>query len=251
MKYTLTTILFLTIGFSLFSQDIQKRWSLQGSLLPICNFSQYTPTQDYSFINFYADLSQKNQVRKPLLTLGGSVQASYWFTPSLRVNAGLSYAGYGERYHTISYDDAPTVLEVYTYKLDITNHYLGIPVSFSGHFLKKEKFSLYGTLGCNFEFLMFQSEVHRTTRVNYAMGGSSSNRNVWFTNREYLVTQDYFNGFNPSLFASFGVSINKDSQSQMRIGPHIQYMLRPVQVHPINHHFFNVGLDLSYTIANW
>lgn len=251
MKFLTFSILFFTFSFSSFSQDTQKKWSIEASLTPTFSFSKYTAGNDSPYFTFFADLYQENEIRRSHTMLGGSIQASYWITNSLRVNSGINYTAYGAQYHTTEYDDAPTVLQVYTQRIINTNHYLGIPLSFSAHFLKKEKSSLYATLGCNFDFLIFKSQTFKTKLVYHMTGGVSKGRNTYYTNREDLLSQGSLNGFSPSLSASFGVDLNINSKSQLRIGPHAQFMIRPYQVVPVKHYFYNIGLDITYVFANW
>lgn len=253
MKHLLFPILILAFSFSSFSQEDQKKWSIQAKLTPTLSFSNYTAGSDAPTLTFLADLSQKNAARRTHLTMGGSIQTSYWITNSLRVNSGLSYTAYGERYHTTFSDFAPTVLHVYTQKLHITNHYLGVPLSISAHFRNREKSSLYATLGCNFDFLIFKSEVLRTLLATHVDTSSTpqTQRSVELYDRQNLIDQGFYNGFSPSLSASFGVDLKINSKSQLRIGSHAQYMLRPYQASPIKHYFYNVGLDITYVFANW
>ena len=251
MKLLFFTGIVFAISFSTFSQDDQKKWSLQANLIPSFSFSNYIAEIDSPIHDYIADLTQKNDVRRPHLTLGGSVQMSYWITNSLRINSGISYTGYGERYHTTFYDQAPTVLEVFTQKLHITEHYLGIPLSFSAHFLKKQKSSLYATLGCDFEFLIFESEVLRTRLVNHANNTDIPQRTFQFRGRNEKLDQFGVNGFSPSLSASFGIDFNISSKSRLRIGPHAKYMLRPYQEAIAKLYFYNVGFDITYVFTNW
>jgi hypothetical protein len=197
------------------------------------------------------DLLNKNIARRPQTTLGVSFQASYWIRKSHRVNLGVSYSGYGEQYYFALADQGPTVLEVFTRREKITNHYLGIPISFSSHFRTREKSSLYATLGCNFEFLLFNSEVINTRLVNHANDTGYRSRTVFFQSRDELLSDISLNGFNSSLSASFGVCLNAGKRSQFRIGPHAQLMLIPYRQSPVQHYFYNVGLEISHVFARW
>lgn len=238
----LLTLIFIISTLNLLAQEKSefKGWKFGINISPELGYRfLYTNSTD-SMMDYI--INQRNDWEIPALMISSGLSTEYRFSKLISIKSGIYYSLRGEKSrdhgYGSEYNGFGTYIEKWIYKNRY--HYIGVPIIGAFHFLNKEKFQLFTSIGVSFDFLYL-----RTSRSAYKIHGEEEVKNF---EKEKINNDTYYdyNLFNPSGLISIGLDWKLGNKSTIRIEPNFKISILPLLNAPILSNYYNCGLNLGY-----